>query len=818
MLKRLIALLIVLLPIHGALPPVDGITTGTCTFTPLFETTGVVCAFTGDDDGDATLAVQYKVTGGPSWIDAYTPMIDRRTTINSLSNSANVNQGRVKIVGLSDNTSYDFQATWTDPDGVSGTNPRTATETTRTYTPPTGGSTYYISPTGNDTTGDGSSGNPWLTLAKAISIQVAGDTIKCKTGSYAMGTISASGTSVAYRQLQPDTGATCTWTVTSNNVGIISADYWRITASGTGGRMVFSTAPLSTIIISTGSDNLYLEDFEMSDVANGSLGLNSYAAFQVTGTNTNINILRAQLSGTSVVATDSGPQVNGVYFGTLSNSVICDNIITGQTSTDAGWWDAIGNGTNNSFTNQTNNDICDNQFLHYRDDAVELDGGGINVGYWNNESYTTRDTTGSIGVGLSMAPIWIGPTYVARNWIHPSSTLSLGLKFLSGSADVQQQTIFFFHNTVSTSEGGGSGRECISYARGLMSLNNIFVCRGDVSYANSALPDVNTIRNTYNYDAMYSTTGGNIATDWAGTSTDYSCLSTPCSPSFRTGTGNELNGTGVNPSINTSTGAITSSSSAYNTGVSIANFNGVNSVWPGSLDMGFYIVGGSGPTPGNSGAITTASVSSTTLTLNWTKATDSITPQVDLEYEICRAPANTISTVAGCEAATIIQAFTPDIATFNVTGLTPLTLYYFNVVVRNDSGSKTAYVPVSATTTCGATKVVFTSQPLSGVLNASLGSVSVSVQNASNTTCTDSSASITLSKNGSATWGTLTSSSSLTKSASSGVATWTDLSITTTPGTGSIDAASSGLTGAVSNSVTILAASGIGPGKLRIGR
>ena len=38
--------------------------------------------------------------------------------------------------------------------------------------------TYYINAdTGNDTTGDGSQGNPWLTIGKAHSIAAIGDTI-----------------------------------------------------------------------------------------------------------------------------------------------------------------------------------------------------------------------------------------------------------------------------------------------------------------------------------------------------------------------------------------------------------------------------------------------------------------------------------------------------------------------------------------------------------------------------------------------------------------------------------------------------------------
>lgn len=43
---------------------------------------------------------------------------------------------------------------------------------------------YYISPTGNDTTGNGSSGNPWATISKAHTSAASGDTIICKDGTY----------------------------------------------------------------------------------------------------------------------------------------------------------------------------------------------------------------------------------------------------------------------------------------------------------------------------------------------------------------------------------------------------------------------------------------------------------------------------------------------------------------------------------------------------------------------------------------------------------------------------------------------------------
>jgi hypothetical protein len=46
--------------------------------------------------------------------------------------------------------------------------------------------TYYISPAGNDSTGDGSFDSPWFNLGKAVSVAQAGDVIYCRGGTYRM--------------------------------------------------------------------------------------------------------------------------------------------------------------------------------------------------------------------------------------------------------------------------------------------------------------------------------------------------------------------------------------------------------------------------------------------------------------------------------------------------------------------------------------------------------------------------------------------------------------------------------------------------------
>jgi hypothetical protein len=105
------------------------------------------------------------------------------------------------------------------------------------------------------------------------------------------------------------------------------------------------------------------------------------------------------------------------------------------------------------------------------------------------------------------------------------------------------------------------------------------------------------------------------------------------------------------------------------------------------------------PVPGNSGTITTSSIGSLTLTLNWNKATDNITAQPELLYEVVRSTSNNISTVAAAEAnGTVIRTYAADIGTFNVTGLNASSTYFFTVIVKDTAGNKAVYATKSETT------------------------------------------------------------------------------------------------------------------------
>ena len=105
------------------------------------------------------------------------------------------------------------------------------------------------------------------------------------------------------------------------------------------------------------------------------------------------------------------------------------------------------------------------------------------------------------------------------------------------------------------------------------------------------------------------------------------------------------------------------------------------------------------PTPGNSGTITTASLTSTSVVLNWTAATDNGTAQASLQYIVYQSSSNNISTPANAAAnGSVLQTWANNYVSFTVNSLTASTSYYFNVLVKDGAGNIGAYTTLNVTT------------------------------------------------------------------------------------------------------------------------
>ncbi|MDR1322682.1 MAG: cell wall-binding repeat-containing protein [Gracilibacteraceae bacterium] len=133
------------------------------------------------------------------------------------------------------------------------------------------------------------------------------------------------------------------------------------------------------------------------------------------------------------------------------------------------------------------------------------------------------------------------------------------------------------------------------------------------------------------------------------------------------------------------------------------------------------------PTPGNSGVIT-YSVTSDTVALQWTAASDDTSLPANLIYSVYHSSSPNIDTEIN-----IISNGTPlnaggsaGITVYSATGLTPGTTYYFNVLVSDEAGNEAAYIQVSATT-----KPPDTAAPIpgnSGLITYSVTSDTVALQ------------------------------------------------------------------------------------------
>ncbi|MEQ6051799.1 S-layer homology domain-containing protein [Lysinibacillus capsici] len=140
-----------------------------------------------------------------------------------------------------------------------------------------------------------------------------------------------------------------------------------------------------------------------------------------------------------------------------------------------------------------------------------------------------------------------------------------------------------------------------------------------------------------------------------------------------------------------------------NSFVITASVNFIPTVQAGLWDLTFTqftidIPNNNPPTITN-GAITPSNITTSDVQLDWAKASDDITAQEDLEYQIYQSSSNNIDTVSTIELnGTPLDGYIKDSNSFNVTGLAANTTYYFNIIVKDTDGNKSAYTMQQVTT------------------------------------------------------------------------------------------------------------------------
>ncbi|WP_236995053.1 S-layer homology domain-containing protein [Heliomicrobium modesticaldum] len=99
------------------------------------------------------------------------------------------------------------------------------------------------------------------------------------------------------------------------------------------------------------------------------------------------------------------------------------------------------------------------------------------------------------------------------------------------------------------------------------------------------------------------------------------------------------------------------------------------------------------------GTITAGSLTHNRVTLSWSKATDDVSPQSALRYRVYYSDSDNIASVTDAVYnGTAVGDYATDTDTKEITGLNSNTTYYFNVIVMDEAGNKTAYTMTSVTT------------------------------------------------------------------------------------------------------------------------
>lgn len=545
-------------------PPAAGSTIiGTLSLVPAFENIAVYSNFTGDENANNQAILEYRPLGG-SWKQGIAMTADRRdnlvtgtgTVVNSYKN-----QWRAVIFGLNPDTGYDVKITYTDSDGGSGT--VQGSITTRNDNPSSIGNTYYVATTGNDTNGNGSQDNPWLTIAKAASMVSAGDTVRIKAGTYnEQVVISKSGTAnnyITFMSDDPNNKAVITRAPTSNGtIRIVDKSYNRFKNLN-----IYNTG--------TGSQGatIYIGGASVGNIIEGCLLSLVSVDWWAGGVYINSGPENTLVQNNQITTPSSGQ--NGAFgvmlVSTGGGTVIRNNTITG------GFYDGIGGGSNTAINGgpYKNSYIYGNTVDGANDDGIEAEGGGMNCAVWNN--ITKNNSYASIAV----APVIIGPTYVFRN-----------VGFSSGQMAVKMGSssygfLYVYHNTFYQLVVGYYGFAL--YGNNAIIANAVF--KNNIVETRDYLVEEGSSGlglMDFDYNSMYSTKSNAIK--WKGVIMTYN--------NWRANYSQESDGVwGQNSFVNAAGGDfhLQSSSAAVDEGLIIQGFNDQNSSWAykgTAPDMGAY--------------------------------------------------------------------------------------------------------------------------------------------------------------------------------------------------------------------------------------
>ena len=556
-----------------------GTSVGTLTLSATFDTIWVKASFSGDTNVNNSFTLQYKPTSSGTWLSAYNPPADRRSSVHGgVSNAANQNQFRAGIFGLTAGGTYDVRVTYSDPDGVAGGPSLSgAVKLLSSATVVQNGGTFYLDDIG--TNGNGSSASPFNSFANAFAQTNCGDKLIVRSGSYAAFNFSKNCSSSAWYEIEAETPLGPSIRDAQGRVILVSGSYVKISG------LKIPTATCSAVEFASGSNNVWLEGLKIDDVGTTVVSIGHASAYGCNGIRINSNnhhlyLLNNTITGATLTAIGPGsPQwetcCNGIGMeGTPAPAgafVLKGNKITG------GFRDSIGNSGEVPPFGMDYSDVINNVITNQVDDGIQIEGTDVNLLIQGN--VVTSDKSFSCYAAQTG---YFGPIYWIRNTCRMTSGTTSGSGFKIGGL----QNAFMFHNSVETTNGS---HDCMGDALGatdtknIIAYNNVFKCQANPLYK------IYSTGTKFNNNLYYRANGTYIASAWNGSANyDLGGLR---------GVGQELNGKFSNPLFVDSALHIGSTGPAIDAGALIANINSVGSKWPfaGSApDLGAFEAGGTG--------------------------------------------------------------------------------------------------------------------------------------------------------------------------------------------------------------------------------
>jgi hypothetical protein len=341
---------------------------------------GVEWDLAGDDDHDATCAVDYRAAGTTEWREAFPLLrVDYQWSFAGRKAATKTNRLAGSVLFLEPGTRYEVRLKARDPDG--GEVEKIVEVTTRPVpTIAADAPVRHVMPAADDanTDGDGSRDNPFRGLAAAQKAAQPGDVFLLHAGRYGRATLDRSGAPGRYVAWKSAGDGD----VVFEQV-LVAADH--VWLEGLTFRRAVEPIGLrargpTTYCVVLGNR---FEGFHHSVVLDGRSAAWYVADNVIVGDNDPLLKPPAAFDGEGIELSDS------------SGHTVCHNDIS-----------RVSDGCSYPGTNV---DIFGNDVHDVSDDAVELDHGRANVRVWGNR------LTGFQFSGVSFQPMYDAPWYLVRN-------------------------------------------------------------------------------------------------------------------------------------------------------------------------------------------------------------------------------------------------------------------------------------------------------------------------------------------------------------------------------------------------------------------